>query len=736
MAHEEQKKAANRSTKTHVYRGPLLARLELLKQFEKHKLHQEVELASPVSLLLDYFHLFRTKSCCFEDLRPYLNFFPEPEISQFLSYIEAEVEGVMVDFDCEDNLVKENVGYLRQRISVLQLQRFCGRHKELTPEEKLSLITHCKHYYRQGLKLGRELPTTVNQHSDFYIILAVHLKIELYQESGEWFHLWDALFMLEYSKRSNPQISLLLMKLYGYMGATEYITDIYDGLFIKHLQTETLGYIPVRYLQAMGTFDFAGQLYRNGLRFYYNCSKEIGEYVIQAYKNGMFQKIVEFVALRERLANSLNFSWLLVDMNLLELCVSVHSLEKAKELFDKEWFAGLPYTSLDLQEYCAKLVDSRDLTVFDDWSLQYSRLSEVETKISFDLECLWLRLRILLIQCLKEAVCLTDPSFAEEFSNPPREKSASNPGIVCNGEEENEAGDEGEGLSGRIKDFSRVMKLMDEHVGMVLLRQRKRHLIPIQAAPPCLGHVFLHEGHGRALREMLIVTEHIALGNCHIEDRLREVLETLQAAVAKLKGVPDELRVALQHLSNPERKPDDQALDLTESPEGHPYTLLTKSKIDLEHYVMFLQVVGQITLLCAVCAELAQPVAKVEPKKKKQKKKKKAPVPTMLKSPVGGELSSFLGDLLVMLLAVAQRFYPLPSVEGDFVERLSRLHITEDPEGPNFEYSVASRMCKNVLGSYNISLRECWEMVQAKANFMKATISRLGIETTPSSTGE
>lgn len=95
--------------------------------------------------------------------------------------------------------------------------------------------------------------------------------------------------------------------------------------------------------------------------------------------------------------------------------------------------------------------------------------------------CLWLRLRILLIQCLKEAVCLTDPSFAEEFSNPPREKSASNPGIVCNGEEENEAGDEGEGLSGRIKDFSRVMKLMDEHVGMVLLRQRKRHLVGVAA---------------------------------------------------------------------------------------------------------------------------------------------------------------------------------------------------------------------------------------------------------------
>ena len=89
-------------------------------------------------------------------------------------------------------------------------------------------------------------------------------------------------------------------------------------------------------------------------------------------------------------------------------------------------------------------------------------------------------MRILLIQCLREAVCLTDPSFAEDTSTPPKGKPPSNPGTVCNGEEE-EVDDEGEGLSGRIKEFSRVMKLMDEHVGMVLLRQRKQHLVGVAA---------------------------------------------------------------------------------------------------------------------------------------------------------------------------------------------------------------------------------------------------------------
>ena len=49
--------------------------------------------------------------------------------------------------------------------------------------------------------------------------------------------------MLEYSKKANPQIPLLLMKLYSHVGATEFITSIYDELYIKHIQTETLGYV-------------------------------------------------------------------------------------------------------------------------------------------------------------------------------------------------------------------------------------------------------------------------------------------------------------------------------------------------------------------------------------------------------------------------------------------------------------------------------------------------------------
>ena len=56
-------------------------------------------------------------------------------------------------------------------------------------------------------------------------------------------HLWEAVFMLEYARSNgtNPQFLLLLMKLYGHLGATECITVLFQALNIKHLQMDTLG---------------------------------------------------------------------------------------------------------------------------------------------------------------------------------------------------------------------------------------------------------------------------------------------------------------------------------------------------------------------------------------------------------------------------------------------------------------------------------------------------------------
>ncbi len=41
--------------------------------------------------------------------------------------------------------------------------------------------------------------------------------------------------------RTNPQLQLLLIKIYGFLGAVEFCTRLYNSLAIKHIQIDTLG---------------------------------------------------------------------------------------------------------------------------------------------------------------------------------------------------------------------------------------------------------------------------------------------------------------------------------------------------------------------------------------------------------------------------------------------------------------------------------------------------------------
>ena len=51
-------------------------------------------------------------------------------------------------------------------------------------EEKLSLVALYQKKFEDGLALGLSLPSTVNQHSDYYVLQAAHLMMEVYGETG------------------------------------------------------------------------------------------------------------------------------------------------------------------------------------------------------------------------------------------------------------------------------------------------------------------------------------------------------------------------------------------------------------------------------------------------------------------------------------------------------------------------------------------------------------------------
>lgn len=70
-------------------------------------------LAPSQELLMDYFHLFGTKSCVFDDLKPYLDSktMPPDIVQGFLDQVEQEINSNPLDFDCPPEQIRENVSY-------------------------------------------------------------------------------------------------------------------------------------------------------------------------------------------------------------------------------------------------------------------------------------------------------------------------------------------------------------------------------------------------------------------------------------------------------------------------------------------------------------------------------------------------------------------------------------------------------------------------------------------------
>ena len=71
------------------------------------------------------------------------------------------------------------ISRLIRHANLIQLQRYL----DCLPFSNEQLLDLCLRYYKEGLKLSRELVSTVNRPCDFYVILASHLLIDQYRKS-------------------------------------------------------------------------------------------------------------------------------------------------------------------------------------------------------------------------------------------------------------------------------------------------------------------------------------------------------------------------------------------------------------------------------------------------------------------------------------------------------------------------------------------------------------------------
>ncbi|KAF4108499.1 hypothetical protein G5714_011258 [Onychostoma macrolepis] len=357
-------------------RGPYLARLELIRRLRERSCPEAQQLGEPLELMFQFFVKFGDKPCCITDLKIFLDLLTPDQHVQFINRL-------------------------------MELSRSLGQQHALNTEGKLGLIRELKAHYRHGLQFGKSCLKTELQFSDMYCLMAAHVYIDLWMETGDQNKLWQCLGMLEEGlshSSSNAQFKLLLLLLYCRLGAFEPVVDLYSSLDAKHVQHDTIGYLLTRYAESLGQFAAASQSCNFSLRFFHSNQKDTSEYIIQAYKYGAFEKIPEFIAFRNRLNHSLHFAQVRTERMLLDLFLEADissTLEesvKSMSLCPEE--DDIPWDSLR---------DNRDLTVLVGWNPKDRELNEDHKQRSREDETLWLRLRSLTLRMIGCVSVLTHP---------------------------------------------------------------------------------------------------------------------------------------------------------------------------------------------------------------------------------------------------------------------------------------------------------------------------------------
>uniref|UniRef100_A0A4W4FDN4 N(alpha)-acetyltransferase 25, NatB auxiliary subunit n=1 Tax=Electrophorus electricus TaxID=8005 RepID=A0A4W4FDN4_ELEEL len=581
----EERLASEEVKETRPLRGPYLARLELISRLRQRGSPDEQQLGEPLELMFQYFVKFGDKPCCFTDLKVFLHLLSPDHYVQVAAFVNRLTEAVPLGPVGEDGVaLPGDTRALQRHLGAAQLSRCLGLQHALSTDGKLALIHELRAHYRHGLQFGTSCLKTELQFSDMYCLMAAHVYIDLWIETGKEHVLWQCLGLLEEGlahSPSNAQIKLLLLLLFCRLGAFEPVVDLYSSLDAKHVQHDTIGYLLTRYAESLGQFAAASQACNFSLRFFHSNQKDTSEYIIQAYKYGAFEKIPEFIAFRNRLNNSLHFAQVRTERMLLDLYldadISSTLEESVKNMSLCPEEDDIPWDSLR---------DNRDLDVFVSWN---PKLSKEHRQLSLEEESLWLRLRSL---TLRLAGCLSG------LCHSPQAPPPATPHAQRNAEKSAE-----NGVASKPADMQPLLGQLERTLGQAAQFTDKHQQYPFLGPPPTRLPQALANGSCQCQLVALQLPLHVQ----ELETSGLDQSAELQAQIANLFK---SLTVQLQDMLN---KCKGDLLEVTDGRCRAQPSLL-------ENLVFFVETVCVVLWVSSHCSGTLRPLKSSLQKKKKKKK--------------------------------------------------------------------------------------------------------------------
>ncbi|KAG0357764.1 N-alpha-acetyltransferase 25, NatB auxiliary subunit [Podila minutissima] len=377
-------------------RGPFLAQIELEKRVQE-KIGNNQE--KVMDLLVSYFDIFGSKTCCFEDLSGYIADLTKDGSLDFCKRLR-DAHGEKA----------ETVKQICIQINIARFEHFVGLHTELSSTETTNLVNKLWRLYEDALPFGKDLEETERQYGDDYAIMAAHLLISLHKQTKSYFPLLTAVFMMEHAlnaSKHNYQLKLVLIRVYELLGAFSCAVAIYNTMGIKHVQHDTMSHFITDRAVSFGQFnDALSQLY-GAHEIYHSNEAETPEMILQAYKYSTFSKMQEFIEFQSRLENSLQK--MIADRELIRLeLLKEDSVSRAIAYLKELELGNLKYDD----KFCESRIDNRDTSVMLNWNAKDTPSVEMLTRPAAQLGRVWMTL-FTLVPCLLKHMAHLSPVDAE-----------------------------------------------------------------------------------------------------------------------------------------------------------------------------------------------------------------------------------------------------------------------------------------------------------------------------------
>eukprot|EP00057_Strongylocentrotus_purpuratus_P004285 XP_003728406.1 PREDICTED: N-alpha-acetyltransferase 25, NatB auxiliary subunit [Strongylocentrotus purpuratus] len=177
-------------------RGPYLARLELIQQLTKRGAGEEARerIGSAQDHIRHYHSLFGAKFCCYSDLSRYTDLLGDEDGAIFTQSLVED----RLPLDEEEGLsIATSIKGLQRHLSTIQLSRRLGIQSTLSSAEKLDVAMEMAATHRQSLRFAAGNISADHQYADDYLLLAVHILLDVWEETGELSNLFVIMCMVQ-----------------------------------------------------------------------------------------------------------------------------------------------------------------------------------------------------------------------------------------------------------------------------------------------------------------------------------------------------------------------------------------------------------------------------------------------------------------------------------------------------------------------------------------------------------